>query len=61
MGWMTIKSGVWFQVGKAFPFSEASRPAVGPTQPPTQYVPVDVFLGVKVAEARHKPVMPTYC
>jgi len=40
-----------------FLFTTASRPAVGPTQPPIQWLPVAVSLGVKRpgAEADHSP------
>jgi hypothetical protein len=40
-----------------FLFSAASRPCLGPTQPPIQWVPETVFLEVKRAghEADHSP------
>jgi hypothetical protein len=33
--------------GEIFLFSTASRPVVGPTQPPIQWVPEGTFVGVK--------------
>jgi hypothetical protein len=46
---------VW---GKIFLFSTASRPALGPNQPPTQWIPVDLSSGVKQPgrEADRSPV-----
>jgi hypothetical protein len=40
-----------------FLYSTASRPALGPTRPPSQWVPGAVFLGVKRLgrETRHSP------
>jgi len=40
-----------------FLFTTESRPALGPTQPPIQWVPEDLFLGVKQpgCEADHSP------
>jgi hypothetical protein len=42
---------------KNFVFSTSSKPALEPTQPPVQSVPVGSFLGVKAAgaEADHSP------
>jgi hypothetical protein len=51
-------SGVRFQAGaRDFLFSIASRPALGLTQPPIQWVPGDVYLEVKWPghEADHSP------
>jgi hypothetical protein len=43
--------------GKIFLFSEASRPALGPIQPPIEWVPGALSLGVKRPgrEADHSP------
>jgi hypothetical protein len=40
-----------------FPFTTVSRPALGPTQPPIQWVPEPLSLGVKWPgrEADHSP------
>jgi hypothetical protein len=42
---------------RIFLYTTASRPAVGPTQPPIQWVPEALFLGVKQQglEADHSP------
>jgi hypothetical protein len=44
-----------------FLFTTASRKALGPTQPPIQWVPGDLFLGVKRPgrEADHSPPSST--
>jgi hypothetical protein len=39
--------GVRFLAGEEFLFSTASRPALGPTQPPNQWVPCALSQGVK--------------
>jgi hypothetical protein len=46
----TLEAGI-------FPFTAASRPALGPTQPPIQWVPRALSLGVKRPgrEADHSP------
>jgi len=44
MGWMT---GVRFLTGVGIPFATASRPALGPTQPPIQWAQVDLCPGIK--------------
>jgi hypothetical protein len=43
--------------GKIFPYSTAFRPALGPTQPPTKWVPGTISPGVKRQrpEADHSP------
>jgi hypothetical protein len=40
-----------FQSFIIFPFTTASRPALGPTQPPIQWVPEALSLGDKAAGA----------
>jgi hypothetical protein len=44
-----------------FLFITASRPALGPTQPPIQWVPGVLFLGIKRpgCEADHSPQLPS--
>jgi hypothetical protein len=43
--------GIWLENGSSIPefflFSTASRPALGPTQPPVQWEPWTLFPGVK--------------
>jgi hypothetical protein len=43
--------------GKIFLFSTASRPVLGPTQPPIQWIPVVISPGVEQpgCEADHSP------
>jgi hypothetical protein len=51
MDWTT---GVQIPVGammRFFPFTTASRPALGPTQPPIQCIPGDSYTGGKAAGA----------
>jgi hypothetical protein len=55
MGWT---AGVWFSEGQEiFLYSRESRPTPEPTQPPIQWVPGALFLGVKRLgrEADHSP------
>jgi len=57
MGWTT---GVQFLTGamiESFLFSTASRPALGPTQPPIQWVTGTISLGIRQPgnEADHSP------
>jgi hypothetical protein len=51
-GWVSIPSR-----GNIFPFSTVSRQDLGPTQPPIQWVAMDIFPGVKRPgrEADHSP------
>jgi len=60
MGWMI--GGLESQQGlENFLFTTRSRPAPGPTQPPIQWVPDTISLGVKrpVREAYHSPLPST--
>jgi hypothetical protein len=41
--------------------STASRPALGPTQPPIQWVPRALFAGVKAAGVWSRPLISIYC
>jgi hypothetical protein len=56
-GLRTGRPGFDSRHGKIFPFSTASRPAVGPSQPPIQWVQRAVYPGVKrpACEADHSP------
>jgi hypothetical protein len=47
MGWTTKGSEFESRWGKNFLFSMSPRPALGPTQPPIQWVPVAISPGVK--------------
>jgi hypothetical protein len=61
MGWTTEETRFDSQQGQEISRCFiASRPALGPTQPPIQWVPEDVSLGVKRQgrEADHSPLMP---
>jgi hypothetical protein len=56
MGWTIEKSGFYFrQRQEILLYSTASRPALGPTHPPIQWVPGALSLGVKLPgrEADH--------
>jgi hypothetical protein len=57
-GWTVAESGVRFPAWvKDLLFSTASRPTLGPTQPPIQWAPGAVSTGVKRPgrEADHSP------
>jgi hypothetical protein len=58
---MTDGSEFEFRWGKNFLFSTASRPAVGPTQPPIQWLPGALSTGIKRPgrEADHSPPATT--
>jgi hypothetical protein len=59
MGWTTGRSGFDPRRGqRIFPLASVSRPALGPTQPPVQWVPGFLSPGVKVwpgRDADHSP------
>jgi hypothetical protein len=40
---------------RIFPLTSVSRPALGPTQPPVQWVPGVLSPGVKARDADHSP------
>jgi len=52
------RSGDWIPVGRGRDFPLPSCRALGPTQPPAQWVPF-LFPGGKVAGAWHWPVTPS--
>jgi hypothetical protein len=53
MGWTTGRSGFDPRQGqRTFPLSSVSRPALGPTQPPVQWVPGVLSPGVKARPGR---------
>jgi hypothetical protein len=57
-GWTTGRSGFDPRRGqRIFPLTSASRPALGPTQPPVQWVPGVLSPGIKAPgrDADHSP------
>jgi hypothetical protein len=58
-GWTTGQSGFDSRRGqRIFPLASVSRPALGPTQPPVQWVPGVLSPGVKARQgpdADHSP------
>jgi hypothetical protein len=58
-GWTTGRSGFDPRQGqRIFPLASVSRPALGPTQPPVQWVPGVLSPGVKArpgCDADHSP------
>jgi hypothetical protein len=58
-GWTTGRSGFDPRQGqRIFPLSSVSRPALGPTQPPVQWVPGVLSPGIRARpgrEADHSP------
>jgi hypothetical protein len=52
-GWTTGRSGFEPRRGqRIFPLSSVSRPALGPTQPPVQWIPGVLSRGVKARPER---------
>jgi hypothetical protein len=54
------KAGVRLPVGYIFLLATASRPALGLTQPPVQWVPATISSGVKRPRSRIYPPTPSY-
>jgi hypothetical protein len=58
-GWTTGRSGFDFRRGqRIFPVASVSRPALGPTQPPVQWVPGVLSPGVKTRPGRDADTSP---
>jgi hypothetical protein len=62
MDWTTGRSGFDSRQGqRIFPLASVSRPALGPTQPPVQWVPRVLYPGVKRGRCVTLTLTPIYC